>query len=245
MEHQTWLIVGLVACYPIGYVGLIVAPVAGAWLWAVLVGVAASVFPVVLTLIGLRARTSEGTAALSGFTQSVGYLIAAIGPFGMGLALRPHRRLDRPAHRADRARGPPAGRRSGGRAAVVHRGRDRPRPVTDPPPPERGAEARCAVRWTRKVKKPQAARGDVPHRARLCRRPADPPPWSGPLGNQRRKRPLMLRRLGAAVALVLLTTGRHRGRGCRVGAGPGRALQQPVGQAPRRRSGWSRRSSPP
>ena len=85
MEHQTWLIVGLVACYPIGYVGLIVAPVAGAWLWAVLVGIAASVFPVVLTLISLRARTSEGTAALSGFTQSVGYLIAAIGPFGMGL----------------------------------------------------------------------------------------------------------------------------------------------------------------
>jgi len=51
----------------------------------VLVGVAASVFPVALTLIGLRSRTREGTAALSGFTQSVGYLIAAIGPFGMGL----------------------------------------------------------------------------------------------------------------------------------------------------------------
>jgi MFS transporter, CP family, cyanate transporter len=85
MEKQTWLIVGLVACYPIGYLGLIVAPVAGAWLWAVLVGIAASVFPVVLTLIGLRARTSEGTAALSGFTQSVGYLVAALGPFGMGL----------------------------------------------------------------------------------------------------------------------------------------------------------------
>jgi len=85
MEHQTWLIVGLIACYPLGYVGLLVAPVAGAWLWAVLVGIAASVFPVVLTLIGLRARTSAGTAALSGFTQSVGYLIAAIGPFGMGL----------------------------------------------------------------------------------------------------------------------------------------------------------------
>ena len=84
MEHQAWLIVGLIACYPIGYVGLLVAPVAGAWLWAVLIGVAASVFPVVLTLITLRARTSEGTAALSGFTQSVGYLIAAIGPFGMG-----------------------------------------------------------------------------------------------------------------------------------------------------------------
>jgi MFS transporter, CP family, cyanate transporter len=85
MRNQGWLIAGLIACYPVGYVGLILAPVAGAWVWAVLVGIAASVFPVVLTLIGLRARTSEGTAALSGFTQSVGYLIAALGPFGMGL----------------------------------------------------------------------------------------------------------------------------------------------------------------
>ncbi|HSE72339.1 MAG TPA: MFS transporter [Nocardioidaceae bacterium] len=85
LRNQRWLIVGLVACYPIGYLGLIFAPVAGAWVWAVLVGTAASVFPLVLTLIGLRARTSPGTAALSGFTQSVGYLVAAIGPFGMGV----------------------------------------------------------------------------------------------------------------------------------------------------------------
>jgi MFS transporter, CP family, cyanate transporter len=85
LTDQTWLIVGLVACYPVGYLGLLFAPVAGAWVWAVLVGVAAGVFPVVLTLIGLRARTSNGTAALSGFTQSVGYVIAALGPFGMGV----------------------------------------------------------------------------------------------------------------------------------------------------------------
>jgi CP family cyanate transporter-like MFS transporter len=85
MRTQTWLILALVACYPVGYVGLIVAPVAGAWLWAVLIGVAGAVFPVALTLIGLRARTSEGTAALSGFTQAVGYLVASVGPFGMGL----------------------------------------------------------------------------------------------------------------------------------------------------------------
>ncbi|HYO38456.1 MAG TPA: MFS transporter [Nocardioidaceae bacterium] len=85
MTNQTWLILALVLCYPVGYLGLIVAPVGGAWLWAVLVGTGAAVFPVVLTLIGLRARTSQGTAALSGFTQSVGYLIAAIGPFGMGV----------------------------------------------------------------------------------------------------------------------------------------------------------------
>jgi CP family cyanate transporter-like MFS transporter len=85
MQSQKVLIVALIACYPIGYLGIILAPVAGAWLWAVAVGTATAVFPVVLTLIGLRARTSEGTAALSGFTQSVGYLFAGVGPFGMGL----------------------------------------------------------------------------------------------------------------------------------------------------------------
>ncbi len=63
----------------------VLAPVAGAWLWAVVIGTATATFPVVLTLIGLRARTSAGTAALSGFTQSVGYLIAAVGPFGVGV----------------------------------------------------------------------------------------------------------------------------------------------------------------
>jgi CP family cyanate transporter-like MFS transporter len=85
LHDQTWLIVALAACYPVGYVGLILAPTGGAWAWAVLVGAGASIFPLVLTLIGLRARTSEGTAALSGFTQSVGYLVAAVGPFGMGV----------------------------------------------------------------------------------------------------------------------------------------------------------------
>ena len=37
-----------------------------------------------LTLVGLRARTPEGTAALSSVTQSLGYLIAAAGPFSFG-----------------------------------------------------------------------------------------------------------------------------------------------------------------
>lgn len=85
LENQSWLVVGLLACYPVGYLGLIFAPVGGAWVWAVAVGIGATTFPLVLTLIGLRARTGAGTAALSGFTQSVGYLIAAIGPFGVGL----------------------------------------------------------------------------------------------------------------------------------------------------------------
>jgi MFS transporter, CP family, cyanate transporter len=82
---QRRLMLGLIACYPVGYLGLLFFPREGAWLWALLVGVAAGVFPVVLTLIGLRSRTASGTAALSGFTQGVGYAVSVIGPLGTGL----------------------------------------------------------------------------------------------------------------------------------------------------------------
>jgi CP family cyanate transporter-like MFS transporter len=82
---QRRLTLGLIACYPVGYLGLLLFPEQGAWLWAVLLGVAAGVFPVVLTLIGLRSRTPGGTAALSGFTQGVGYAVSVIGPFGTGV----------------------------------------------------------------------------------------------------------------------------------------------------------------
>ncbi len=75
----------LFACYPVGYLGLILAPAGGAWVWAVLIGSGTATFPLILVLIGLRARTPAGTAALSGFTQSVGYLAAAIGPFAVGV----------------------------------------------------------------------------------------------------------------------------------------------------------------
>jgi MFS transporter, CP family, cyanate transporter len=84
-HNQAVLICVLMGCYPIGYVGLILAPHAGAVAWAVLVGIGTTTFPLVLTLIGLRARTPAGTAALSGFAQSTGYLIAGTGPFGVGL----------------------------------------------------------------------------------------------------------------------------------------------------------------
>jgi len=82
---QRWVLVVIIACYPIAYLGLIAAPHSLAVLWALVLGVALATFPVILTLIGLRTRTSAATAALSGFTQSAGYLLSAIGPFGIGL----------------------------------------------------------------------------------------------------------------------------------------------------------------
>ena len=78
------LLFAIIGCYLVGYVGLLVAPHDGAVAWALLIGAGTTTFPLVLTLVGLRARTPEGTAALSSVTQSLGYLIAAAGPFSFG-----------------------------------------------------------------------------------------------------------------------------------------------------------------
>ncbi|WP_395694477.1 MFS transporter [Nocardioides sp.] len=80
-----WLLFAVIVAYPVGYVGLMVAPYSLALAWALVVGAATATFPLILTLIGLRARTPEGTAALSAFTQSTGYLLAALGPFLVGV----------------------------------------------------------------------------------------------------------------------------------------------------------------
>ncbi|MGH3365816.1 MAG: CynX/NimT family MFS transporter [Nocardioidaceae bacterium] len=68
-----------------GFIGLLTAPTAAPWLWALLLGIGGSAFPWCLTMIGLRAHTQDGTAVLSGFVQSAGYVLAAAGPFGAGL----------------------------------------------------------------------------------------------------------------------------------------------------------------
>jgi CP family cyanate transporter-like MFS transporter len=83
--NQRTVMFAVMACYPVAYVGLMVAPRDLAVLWAVVVGAGTCTFPLILTLIGLRSRTASGTAALSGFTQSAGYLLAAVGPFTVGV----------------------------------------------------------------------------------------------------------------------------------------------------------------
>lgn len=83
--NQRAVLFAVMLLYPVGYLGLVVAPYSLAVLWALVLGAATTTFPMVLTLIGLRARTPEGTAALSSFTQSTGYLLAALGPFGVGV----------------------------------------------------------------------------------------------------------------------------------------------------------------
>lgn len=68
-----------------GWSGVLIAPAALPWLWAVLLGIGGTAFTWTLTMIGRRTRQPDGTAALSGFAQSIGYVIAGLGPLGTGL----------------------------------------------------------------------------------------------------------------------------------------------------------------
>ncbi|MEO6998276.1 MAG: MFS transporter [Terracoccus sp.] len=83
-DQRPWT-VGLTLVSMAGVAGLLLAPAQGAWLWAVLLGIGSGTFPLVLSLFGLKTRSPSSTAAVSAFGQSVGYLIAAVGPFGFGL----------------------------------------------------------------------------------------------------------------------------------------------------------------
>lgn len=85
MRHQGPLVMALGLCGLTGYAGLWFAPAAGAWLWAVLLGIANCAFPVALTMISLRSRSSAGVAKLSAFAQSTGYLLSIPGPLLVGV----------------------------------------------------------------------------------------------------------------------------------------------------------------
>ncbi|HEX2902734.1 MAG TPA: MFS transporter [Jatrophihabitans sp.] len=69
------------------YLGMLLAPAGGAWGWMLLGGIGSGFFPLSLTLIGLRSRQIPVTAALSAFTQGLGYIIAGSGPLLVGLLL--------------------------------------------------------------------------------------------------------------------------------------------------------------
>src|SRR5699024_3218261 len=65
-----WACVGFFAA---GYAGLWLSPSAGTVLWVTLAGLGPSTFPMSLTLVNVRTRSSAGSAALSGFVQGIGY----------------------------------------------------------------------------------------------------------------------------------------------------------------------------
>lgn len=82
---QRPMLVAFVACYVGGWVGLWLAPTTVPVVWMLLLAVGLASFPMVLALIGLRARTAETTTALSTFTQGWGYVLAGFGPLLVGI----------------------------------------------------------------------------------------------------------------------------------------------------------------
>jgi len=85
MKNVALLIYLGVACFIAGYLGLILAPGTATWLWVVFAGLGPLLFPLCLVLINVRTRTHEGSVALSGFTQGLGYTLGALGPLAVGL----------------------------------------------------------------------------------------------------------------------------------------------------------------
>lgn len=83
-DQRPWVVV-LTSLSVVAYLGLLTAPAAAPWLWAILLGIGLGAFPLALVLIGLRAATSAGTVALSSLVQGFGYLLAAVGPVTIGV----------------------------------------------------------------------------------------------------------------------------------------------------------------
>ncbi|MFI8517391.1 CynX/NimT family MFS transporter [Streptomyces sp. NPDC085481] len=85
MRSQRPLVVLVTTLVAAGYAGLMVAPVAGAWLWSAVLGVGqGGAVGLALTLIVLRSGDAATAARLSGMAQTVGYLLAAVGPLAAG-----------------------------------------------------------------------------------------------------------------------------------------------------------------
>jgi len=83
---QQGVVVAAVTLAGSGALGLLVAAGTVTALWVVLLGLGqGACFSLALTFFALRAPDSEHAATLSGMAQSVGYLLAAVGPFLFGV----------------------------------------------------------------------------------------------------------------------------------------------------------------
>ncbi|AKU17778.1 CynX/NimT family MFS transporter [Luteipulveratus mongoliensis] len=85
LDNPFPVVIGSVLSFTAGYAGLLWSADTLPALWVVLVGFGPTTFPLALTLINVRTRTAAGSAALSGFSQGLGYALACLGPLGFGL----------------------------------------------------------------------------------------------------------------------------------------------------------------
>jgi CP family cyanate transporter-like MFS transporter len=70
----------------IGFLGLLLAPGSGTFVWVILLGIGTgSTFPLTLLMMVLRASTPIVAGQLSAMSQGLGYLLCALGPFVVGV----------------------------------------------------------------------------------------------------------------------------------------------------------------
>lgn len=79
-----WIVVAMGVFLVAGYLGILLAPTSAPWVWAASLGLFSASFPMALALLTARTRDPAVTARLSGFAQSIGYALAAAGPFLVG-----------------------------------------------------------------------------------------------------------------------------------------------------------------
>lgn len=83
---QRGLVAWMFVLFFVGYLGLLFNIHAATWLCVILIGISGGgSISLALAMFGLRTKTSDDAARLSGMAQSIGYLIAAIGPILIGL----------------------------------------------------------------------------------------------------------------------------------------------------------------
>jgi len=83
---QRLIAVGLSIAATVGLLGLLLAPLSGVWLWAVIQGLAqGGLFSLALTMVLLRSPDSHVASHMSSMAQSVGYIPAAMAPLGVGV----------------------------------------------------------------------------------------------------------------------------------------------------------------
>jgi CP family cyanate transporter-like MFS transporter len=87
VQDLRWVVIALGVLLVAGYLGVLYLPNTASWLWAVSLGLSGAAFPLSLSLITARTRDPHVTARLSGFSQTIGYAMAATGPLLVGLML--------------------------------------------------------------------------------------------------------------------------------------------------------------
>lgn len=83
--HQQVHVAVSAALTAVGFAGLLFVPTVVAPFWVIVLGIGqGSSFPIGLTLVVLRTTNDTVTAQLSAMSQTIGYLIAAVGPLLVG-----------------------------------------------------------------------------------------------------------------------------------------------------------------